>query len=1206
MSNLAASATQIAGQAFVRTASAIAINTATSYISRAFDTRNFQGPRLESFHLQTSRDGAPMARVFGRVRLAGQVIWASHVREISTEEPVGGKGGGPTQTNYNYRISFAVGLCAGEITSVERIWANGAPLETAGLDMRVYTGSGTQEADPIITATEGGAVPAFRGTAYVVFEDFPLDDYGNRLPQLNFEVVRAGKSGGDERLESLVQSVNLLPGSGEFAYATRLVEESIRPGQTRPLNMNNLSGRADIELALDQLQSQLPNCQNVSIISSWFGSSLDIATCEIRPGVERRIRNIRNVNWQVGRDNRGSAYVVSTDDEDRPNFGGTPSDDSLIQAIQAIKARGMSVTLYPFIMVDAPGFPWRGRMTGQAPDVNDFFGGAAVSDFNIGEGATNHFTGDYGFRNFILTHANLARRAGGVDRFVIGSEMVGLSTIRDDQNNFPAVTELARLAGDVRDMIGPDTGLTYAADWSEYFGFHPQDGSGDIFFHLDELWSHPAISAIGIDAYFPLSDWRDGEHLDGRNHPSIYDPDYLSANIEGGEGYDWYYASTADRDHQNRQPISGWIYRYKDLRNWWMNAHRNRVSGQELSPTNWVPESKPFWLTEVGCPAVRFGANQPNVFSDGKSTESNYPYYSDGSSDNLIQRHYLEALLKYWSDPEKNSVSSVTSERMIDTSAISVWAWDARPYPDFPVRDKIWSDGKNWQLGHWINGRVGAVLLRDVIHEISFDAGLENIDYAGLNGLISGYVIDRPMRARDALSPLLSAYDIVAAETGGQVRFFTASSPAVKTLQIDRMIEQEGGPIAFSIEENMSSLRDVRVTYIDAGHDYQMGTFSTRNDLAETIRVSDLQIPLVLDSAQARIIAERRLAQSEPARRTARFSVASKEGEGLFPGAIMSLPDVSGNWQISALHHGHQTDVDLIHLPDEIGQPIMSIAQPLSLPNPNWVSEAVAFGFDLPGTDGLQAGVMLDPFRTTTVSAAGGSAVVRSAVKIGALLSTMPRGPITVWDRRTAIDIWMPQESLFSKTESETLSGANRFAVETASGWEVFGAANVTLIGSQTYRLSRLLRGLNNSDDNMDNVIASGARILVLDAGLASLDISPDFIGQRIDVSAETAGRVGVSAAIDYQAAHLRPLSVVHLKANAAEGETRLSWIPRTLDDSGSVDPSALFRIMWPTGEKTVSGTTAQVPVMMGSDTLISVIPLHPLTLPGRSAEIRV
>ena len=57
--------------------------------------------------------------------------------------------------------------------------------------MRVYSGSETQEPDPLIEAKQGtGNAPAYRGTAYVVFERFAADNYGNRIPQLQFEVLR--------------------------------------------------------------------------------------------------------------------------------------------------------------------------------------------------------------------------------------------------------------------------------------------------------------------------------------------------------------------------------------------------------------------------------------------------------------------------------------------------------------------------------------------------------------------------------------------------------------------------------------------------------------------------------------------------------------------------------------------------------------------------------------------------------------------------------------------------------------------------------------------------------------------------------------------------------------------------------------------------------------------------------------------------------
>ena len=171
-----------------------------------------------------------------------------------------------------------------------------------------------------------------------------------------------------------------------------------------------------------------------------------------------------------------------------------------------------------------------------------------------------------------MHYAKLAQIAG-VDRFVIGSEMVGLTTLRGANSDYPAVTKLAALAQDTRTILGSQTTITYAADWSEYFGHHPQDSSGDVSFHLDPLWSSSAIDAVGIDAYFPLSDWRDGaEHLDADLGANIYDISYLKSQMESGEGYEYFYASQADRDAQTRSAITDgaadkpWVYRYKDVR----------------------------------------------------------------------------------------------------------------------------------------------------------------------------------------------------------------------------------------------------------------------------------------------------------------------------------------------------------------------------------------------------------------------------------------------------------------------------------------------------------------------------------------------------------------------------------------------------------------------------------------------------------------
>ena len=80
-----------------------------------------------------------------------------------------------------------------------------------------------------------------------------------------------------------------------------------------------------------------------------------------------------------------------------------------------------------------------------------------------------------------------------------------------------------------------------------------------------------------------------------------------------------------------------------------------------------------------------------------------------------------------------------------------------------------------------------------------------------------------------------------------------------------------------------------------------------------------------------------------------------------------------------------------------------------------------------------------------------------------------------------------------------------------------------------------------------------------------------------------------------YSAAHLRPLSIVHISAEAVGNETKISWIPRKLDGSDDVDPSAQVEISWPGGVELATGTSARLPIAAGSDTLVSFRPTDPV-----------
>jgi hypothetical protein len=157
-----------------------------------FGSGSRQGARLKELAVTTSSYGQPISRHFGRMRVAGSIIWSTDL--IESESIQGGKIQGST-TSYVYSASFAVALSSRPILSVERIWADGNLLRgrrgdlKVGGKMRIHPGYGDDDIDPIIAADKGSYTPAFRDCAYVVFENLQLADFGNRIPTLSFEII---------------------------------------------------------------------------------------------------------------------------------------------------------------------------------------------------------------------------------------------------------------------------------------------------------------------------------------------------------------------------------------------------------------------------------------------------------------------------------------------------------------------------------------------------------------------------------------------------------------------------------------------------------------------------------------------------------------------------------------------------------------------------------------------------------------------------------------------------------------------------------------------------------------------------------------------------------------------------------------------------------------------------------------------------------
>lgn len=379
--------------------------------------------------------------------------------------------------------------------------------------------------------------------------------------------------------------------------------------------------------------------------------------------------------------------------------------------------------------------------------------------------------------------------------------------------DYPFVTTLKTLAADVKTVL-PTALISYAADWSEY---HSHQDGGDLRFHLDPLWSDANIDFVGIDNYLPLSDWRPGtDHADydsGRGHTSPYSLDYLKANVEGGKYWDWYYATTADRDAQVRTPITDgaygepWVWRQKAIREWQSNAHHERIGGlRQTLATAWAAGGKPVWFTELGCPAVDNGANRPNVFSATYSSEGALPWFSQGIRDDFMQRQFLRATLEWWRDNGGTTLA---------IGDIQVWCWDSRPWPEFPRHASIWADVPDWYLGHWLNGRAGAAPAAEAIERrLTTRHGLVSSDFdlSGCYGQADGYPASAPIGFRDYLHPLEVGLGLQAHEARGKLVIETRASAITAPDVFEVNMVDTGGAAIFTAKRG--ALEDVSATAV--------------------------------------------------------------------------------------------------------------------------------------------------------------------------------------------------------------------------------------------------------------------------------------------------------------------------------------------------------------------------------------------------------
>jgi hypothetical protein len=187
--------------------------------------------RAQETGAQTTTEGAPRAIVYGASIVTGNLIDTGPIRIVETTEEAKGSGG-PSSTTKTYFRTYAIRVCEGPIAAYLMVKRDGkvvfdvregSTLEAdgtndifRGLTAR-YLGDESQLPDPDLEAIHGaGDVPAYRGSAYVVFSDDDLTARQGSVPQWEFLVATAVAANDIELTPSNAVTVGGLFGGGTF------------------------------------------------------------------------------------------------------------------------------------------------------------------------------------------------------------------------------------------------------------------------------------------------------------------------------------------------------------------------------------------------------------------------------------------------------------------------------------------------------------------------------------------------------------------------------------------------------------------------------------------------------------------------------------------------------------------------------------------------------------------------------------------------------------------------------------------------------------------------------------------------------------------------------------------------------------------------------------------------------------------------------
>jgi hypothetical protein len=585
------------------------------------------------------------------------------------------------------------------------------------------------------------------------------------------------------------------------------------------------------------------------------------------------------------------------------------------------------------------------------------------------------------------------------------------------------------------------------------------------------------------------------------------------------------------------------------------------------------------------------GPNQPNAFPDAKSSENTLPYFSSGGRSDVAQRAVhrraygaLDTGLAAFRSGQ-NPVSPIYGARMVSPSRLTLWAWDARPFPAYPARQDLWRDSSNWHRGHWLNGRLSSATVGDLIAAILRDHGLEDFDTRFVGGSVSGYVIGAPTTARAALEPLAELCGLAVRDEAGTIRFQDANAFEGDSVKITEMIVEEQAATLERVRlPDRELATEAELAFADPFQGYQPALARAASPGAAKGGSRALSIPGCLEIGAASALLDDWLARQRNGRESIAFSVPPGQVD-IAPGTLISMADETGEreYVVNEVEIGLSRRVSARQVVRSAPTPwhVTSLAGADTRPSVPGAPYVVLLDLPmLPGSttpeDQFRVAAYASPWRTQAAYASPEetgfalTASIAAQATIGELVEAKGQGPEGRLDHHGAITVALFDGAMASVPTLQLLNGANVAAIRADNGvWEIVQFGDAEEIAPSVWRLTRLLRGQQGTGDAVAVGVSAGAPLVLLDHAVVKAGLPPEHAGLALNWMVGPSGQdfggpthVGLATAGGVRAR--LPLAPVHLRlARQSGGDALVTWTRR-----GRIDADSWLSEEIPLGEE--------------------------------------